>query len=134
MAGLRLPPDIEAVAIQWLLAHPDVQVSDPPIHVTDTLDERRPVAVIKRVGGVHPVRGYLLRARIDVDTYAPDSLVALDAARLTQAALLQAKGAVAGAWVTNVDIDVDLFPLPDPDTGEPRYTFTAALYAHPNVP
>ena len=72
------------------------------------------------------------RPMVTVQSWAPDSVTALEQARLAHAHLWAAAGAEhAGVWVRTVRDTGGLTFYPDPDTDDPRYQFTVELNLRP---
>lgn len=91
---------------------------------------------LTRIGGLPLAgsRGYVDRARIQVDVFGADEADAAEVAGRALAALQdlpESDFVFSKAVVTAVVQDLGLASVPDPDTGADRYLFGVVLYLHP---
>lgn len=82
-----------------------------------------PFLLVRRVGGSSPSLGVDV-ARMDVQVWHRTEVQAHDLAALVRALVHQARGV---AQIRAVKETAGPVPIPDPDTGQPRYLMTADL-------
>lgn len=148
---VRLLPDIESLAINYLVEHEDVRAliggTDPDLpdenedaRVYPAIPEKDPVfglVTCRRTGGVEVVYHHLDAARLLFHCWGPGKkgLSKADTntlARTVRAALLDMVGSHDEGVVTFVRTTVGLQWLPDPDTLRDRYIYEASVHAHPH--
>lgn len=135
MPTARVIPDVEALAVDYLLAEPAVAAlvdEEVDTELPGDFLKRLPRVRLFRVGGLAGAnKGYIDRARLQVEAWGGTKASANDVAREALRALLEApEAAHAGAEVTDAAQDLGLVWSPDPDTDCPRYLFGVVLTLH----
>jgi hypothetical protein len=132
MSPLQLLPDAELLATTYLRTVPEITtLVGSRVGTTLPAEPQFPYLVVRRYGGLPPVRGHLDQARLQVDAWGRTKQEARYLAATAQAALHAMPQAThSGAVVTGVDDDLGLTWQPDPDTDTPRYLVGLALYVH----
>lgn len=130
---LRVLPDAEQLAVDWLKAHTDIDaLVGNKIFTALPKDPTYPCLVIRRLGGVPAIREHLDRARLQIDAWGRTKYEARQAAAAAQAALHEMPPAThTQGVVTAVEDDLGLTWSPDPVTDRPRYIVGVLVYLHP---
>lgn len=128
---LRLLPDAELVAVEWLRNTADVTalVADR-VYTAVPPEPSWPLIRVLRVGGTPVVATHLDVARLQIDCWATDKQAAHLVARTVQAALHELPGTHPTAVVTAVE-DGTMSWNPDDDYHLAGYTADYLIYLHP---
>lgn len=134
---LQLLPDIEAISINWLLAHPDVGVDR--IYTEIPEGPTYPFVTVLRIAGrPRPQPRWLDQAQLQVAAWGDDGELSREATRdlceTCIAALHEMKNEVTTLGVvTAVEDIIGPRSLPDPETSFPRFMGEVLITAHPLV-
>jgi hypothetical protein len=126
-----LLPDVEAVAIRYLSAHPDVSAFTPRVYWS--FNNTVPHVVVTRTGGVASGQpGSVDHVRLDLDVWAGSKDEARDLAETVRQAMHTAPGQILDGVVICACTEVTgPMYLPDTDTeGTPRYVLTVEWTVH----
>ena len=138
-------PDVERLAQVFLRNHPALRELGEEEFFTGIerrinvgehpSDPKYPLVVLQRIGGIPVRRGWLDRARLQVEAWGAekgDRYKIRRLAAICRAALdeMPASPHELGV-VTAVEDDLGLTPSPDPKTGRPRFLFGVRVYVHP---
>jgi hypothetical protein len=131
--SLRLLPVAELLAVTYLRGVAEVTaLVAGRVGTAVPAGPTFPYLVVRRFGGIPPVRGHLDAARLQVDAWGRTKTEARYRAATAQAALLaMPQAAHAGAVMTGVADDLGLTWQPDPEDAQPRYLFGVVTYGHP---
>lgn len=141
MTDFHLEPDLEALVIDYLFVRSQ---ADPPNFLpSDNISGKlhralgpQDVAIrVRRIGGTptENVTGHLVRARLQIDAFAPSEsdAYAFAAIALRELRKLPSSDYVsADAVVTAVEVTAGITASPDPDSDLSRYRFDALVYGH----
>lgn len=132
-----LPPDVEAIVLVYLLsvtAITDVFTAEIGTYLDGTVDEQAlPALKFTQVSTVVAAHRRLTGYLFQLEAYAASKPAAFDAMAPVSAAMLDEE-AIVGVYaglgvVTGTESGVGPRPLPDPDTGTPRYIHDVRVYA-----
>jgi hypothetical protein len=128
---VNLLPNVEALTVNYLLAHPDVTPLVGARVVTVLPNSPVfPLVVLFRIGGVAPLRGVLDEASLQVEAWADRKAQAFTVANTVQSALWDMTGVFDEGVVADVRSTLGMSYLPDPVMNEkPRYVFGVAVRA-----
>lgn len=132
---LAVLPDAELVAVTYLRSVSEVAaLVGNRVHPAIPENPIYPFLKVVRIGGTRRVRNRLDGARLQIDAYAATKFGARQVAATAQAALEDATGTHAGAWITGTEPDMGLTSQPDPtyEPPKPRYIFGCVLFLHPS--
>ena len=131
------PPDVEAIVLDYLLSVTDVTdvfTDEIGTHLDGTVDAQPLPALkftqISTIVATHRrLTGYLFQ----LEAWAGSKVAAFDAMAPVSAAMLDEE-AIVGVYaglgvVTGTESGVGPRPLPDPETGTPRYVHDVRVYA-----
>lgn len=133
------PPDVEAIVLAYLLSVTDV-TDVFTLEIGTYLDgfvDSQPLPALKftQVSTVVATHRRLTGYLFQLEAYASTKINAFDAMAPVSAAMLDEEeivGVYAGLGVvTGTESGVGPRPLPDPDTGTPRYIHDVRVYARP---
>lgn len=133
------PPDVEAIVLDYLLSVTDV-TDVFTLEIGTYLDgfvDSQPLPALKftQVSTVVATHRRLTGYLFQLEAYASTKTNAFDAMAPVSAAMLDEEeivGVYAGLGVvTGTESGVGPRPLPDPDTGTPRYIHDVRVYARP---
>lgn len=129
---MNVLPDAELVALTALRGNTDWQHLDVGAFTEIPADPTYPLITLVRIGGRPPIRGWLDRARIQVDAYALDKATARLVAATCQQALHAAEHTVTEHGLLGA-VETLSGPrwLPDPTTRHPRYLLDLQIDTHP---
>lgn len=134
--AIRLPVDVEALTIDYLVAHEYMQaiignrigteIPDRPVF---------PLLRLNRIGGAARLEGYQDIARIQLESFALKGAkeIAWRTAATALAVLLapQFRGVHPSGIVSDATLSLGLSWQPDPETERARYVFETLIYVHP---
>lgn len=132
MAEVLVSPDVTALLVGWLTSELPAIPGQAGVGVFRAVPKKRPQSFVTvrllggpgRDGSNVPVD----RPMVTIEAWAPSTAAAHDLAQNARAAIHAAQGVVIGGTevyeVTDGGAPVD---LPDPMSGQPRYTFTCQL-------
>lgn len=133
------PPDVEAIVLDYLLSVTDV-TDVFTLEIGTYLDgfvDSQPLPALKftQVSTVVATHRRLTGYLFQLEAYASTKINAFDAMAPVSAAMLDEE-AIVGVYaglgvVTGTESGVGPRPLPDPDTGTPRYIHDVRVYARP---
>lgn len=133
------PPDVEAIVLAYLLSVTDV-TDVFTLEIGTYLDgfvDSQPLPALKftQVSTVVATHRRLTGYLFQLEAYASTKINAFDAMAPVSAAMLDEE-AIVGVYaglgvVTGTESGVGPRPLPDPDTGTPRYIHDVRVYARP---
>lgn len=131
--AVRLLPDAELLAIEYLRAHPDVDaLVDGRVYGELPHEPTFPVLTLFRLPGRVIVPRHFVAARLQIDAWAETKGAARTVAETARAALYGASEAThTEGVVTGLEEILDIRWEPDPENGLPRYLFEIELYVHP---
>lgn len=121
-------PDLEAIA-RNVIANANITNLSTRVYSSVPKDYTRSqaIATVRRIGGVPAEKHRYDRANIQVDVWGTSKSVAQDIAQAARAALHDAENtrftSPVSAYVAGVQDSLGLTWLPDPVTGQDRYTF-----------
>lgn len=134
-----LPPDVEAIVLAYLLsvtAVTDVFTAEIGTNLDGTVDAQPlPALSVVQVSTVIATHRRLTGYLFQLEAWAASKVAAFDAMAPVSAAMLDEE-AIAGVYpglgvVTGTESGVGPRPLPDPETGTPRYLHDVRVYARP---
>jgi len=137
--SVRLLPDIEAIAVSWLVTHPDItaicsgrvytEIPEGPIYPF--------ITVFRIAGQPRPRPRWLDQAQLQIDAWGDDSPYSREDTRdlceTAVAALHELNGVTDLGVVTAVEDVLGPRPLPDPETSFPRFEAEVLVTAHPGT-
>lgn len=134
MTTVDVLPDAELVAIDYLLAQPEIAtLVGARISNTSPSSPTYPYLTVERVGGRRQIRVRLDNARLQVGAWGATRTEASLLARTAEAALIRMKGYVHDTGVVGL-VDSEMGPSWMPDTVRlpptPRFIFTVAARLH----
>jgi hypothetical protein len=134
-----LPPDVEAIVLAYLLtvtAVTDVFTAEIGTYLDGTVDAQPlPALSVNQVSTVAATHRRLTGYLFQLEVWAATKTAAFDAMAPVSAAMLDEE-AIVGVYaglgvVTGTESGVGPRPLPDPETGTPRYLHDVRVYARP---
>lgn len=127
--GLLTPPDIEALAINWLRQRINVDAcTERPADTDWTKAEQSPLVRLSVVDGYR--KSIVLDvATLAVEVWAADSVDAAELAGNIAGAFAAWEGATVGATVIYKAEPGRPRRYPDPETGTPRYLLTVTIHS-----
>lgn len=139
----RVLPYVESMVITYLLTRTEVTnlVGGPPAssaRIGTELDLTSPASLpalrVRRISTTSPVRRHLRAGNCQLEAWASSETLAEEILETALGVLHEDgfPGTYAGLGVvTGVDDSLGSRPLPDPDTGTPRWLGSVIVYAHP---
>lgn len=137
--SVRLLPDIEAICVSYLLAHPDVSaIVGGRVYTEIPEGPTYPFLTLLRISGrPRPQPRWLDQAQIQVAAWGDlDNFMREDVRDLCEtavAALIELKGTTDLGVVTAVEDVLGPRSLPDPETSWPRFVAEVLVTAHPGI-
>lgn len=128
---MRLLPDVEAVAIRYLAAHPDVAAFGPRVYWS--FNNTTPHIVVTRTGGTASwPPASIDRANLDVDVWAASKDEARDLTETARQAMHAAAGSILDGVVICdcVEVTGPTYVADVDVEGTPRYVFTVQWTVH----
>lgn len=123
-------PDIEAVCSKAIRA---AGVAGGRSYSSIPSSPSYPLCVVRRIGGLPADKRALDSAHIQVDVWADDKATARREAAAARRAIHRLEGTADEqfeAFVTEVEDQLGLLSLEDPDTDKDRYVFAVLVHAH----
>lgn len=127
-------PYVESLVSGWLRVN-----MNRPVYSTLPAEPNWPVLVVKLIGTAHPTREWIMRARLQVESWGTNKTEAfhlIEEARrwimdMAGRVFTTVGGAADDAVVTDADDDFGIMWLPDPPTNRDRYILGITVTLHP---